>query len=290
MRVQRYAEATELLHACAPTLRAAEAENNLVLGLLAGLRAGTTRSDGPPYLAVVFEGARVLCTALMTPPHNLVLSLCRDVESLSLLARDLRSFTQTVPGVLAEKETAELFCAVWREQTGEVARLTKAERIYELREVRPVVGVSGRMRRARADERDLLVTWTVAFMEESGTAVGDAAEAAVRSVAGRLTARPDEGGLFLWDDGEAVALAGYSGPTPTGIRVGPVYTPPPLRGRGYASALVAALSEALLAGGRQRCFLFTDLSNPTSNKIYRQIGYVPVCDADQYAFSAPAQP
>lgn len=288
MKVQRYGDAEDVLRACTPSLLAMEAENNLFLGLLAGLVAGTTASNGPPYLAAVVEGAKVLGAALMTPPHNLVLARCRSAEVLSLLARDVRTGSRPVPGVLAEKATAELFCAVWEEQTGERAELTKAERIYELSEVLPVHSVSGAIRPARADDRDLLVAWTAAFMEEAGATQGDFREAAEWSVRGRLAARPNEGGLFLWDDGGAVALAGYSGPTPTGIRVGPVYTPPPLRGRGYASALVAALSQALLAGGRQRCFLFTDLANPTSNKIYQQIGYVSVCDADQYAFAGPS--
>ena len=93
-----------------------------------------------------------------------------------------------------------------------------------------------------------------------------------------------DSGLYLWDDGRPVSLAGYSGPTPHGIRVGPVYTPPAQRGNGYASACVAALSQLLLDGGRAHCFLFTDLGNPTSNHIYQAIGYWPVCDVDEYRF------
>jgi len=88
----------------------------------------------------------------------------------------------------------------------------------------------------------------------------------------------------LWEDGGTVSLAGCGGLTANGIRVGPVYTPPELRRRGYASALTAALTRELLAGGRRFCFLFTDLGNPTSNSIYRQVGYEPVADVDQWAF------
>ncbi|MBA2569295.1 MAG: GNAT family N-acetyltransferase [Actinobacteria bacterium] len=73
-------------------------------------------------------------------------------------------------------------------------------------------------------------------------------------------------------------MTGFGGPTPNGIRIGPVYTPPELRGRGYASALVAKLSSSLLAGGRRFCFLYTDLANPASNKIYERLGYVRVCE------------
>jgi predicted GNAT family acetyltransferase len=80
-------------------------------------------------------------------------------------------------------------------------------------------------------------------------------------------------------------MAAHTGPTPNGVRVGAVYTPPELRGRGYASACTAAVTQRLLADGRRFCFLFTDLSNPTSNSIYQKIGYRPVCDVDQYRFS-----
>jgi predicted GNAT family acetyltransferase len=79
-------------------------------------------------------------------------------------------------------------------------------------------------------------------------------------------------------------MAGHTGPTPNGIRVISVYTPPHLRGRGYASACVAALSQRLLDQGRKFCFLFTDLANPTSNHIYQEIGYEPVRDIDQWRF------
>jgi predicted GNAT family acetyltransferase len=68
------------------------------------------------------------------------------------------------------------------------------------------------------------------------------------------------------------------------MRIGPVYTPPDYRGRGYASACTAALSQQMLYAGYQYCFLYTDLSNPTSNRIYQNIGYELVCDIDSYRF------
>ena len=80
-------------------------------------------------------------------------------------------------------------------------------------------------------------------------------------------------------------MAGCTGWTPRGVRINAVYTPPQSRRRGYASACVAALSQLLLGAGRQFCFLFTDLANPTSNRIYQQIGYRAVCDVDEYAFT-----
>ena len=89
---------------------------------------------------------------------------------------------------------------------------------------------------------------------------------------------------YLWDDGGPVSVAAAGGPTPNGVRIGPVYTPPAMRGRGYGSAVTAAASQAQIDHGRRFVFLFTDLSNPTSNKIYQAIGFRPVIDIDQVAF------
>ena len=93
--------------------------------------------------------------------------------------------------------------------------------------------------------------------------------------------------LHLWEDGEVVSLAGVGSRTPNGVRIGPVYTPPEARNRGYASALVAAISQAELDAGRRFCFLFTDLANPTANHIYQAIGYEPVRDVDMWRHDRP---
>jgi uncharacterized protein len=91
----------------------------------------------------------------------------------------------------------------------------------------------------------------------------------------------------VWEDaGRNVSMTGCASPTPNGIRIGPVYTPPGDRGRGYATSLVAAVSREQLSRGRTSCFLHTDLANPTSNAIYRRIGYERVCDSTVVAFDA----
>jgi predicted GNAT family acetyltransferase len=82
-------------------------------------------------------------------------------------------------------------------------------------------------------------------------------------------------------------MAAWAGPTPNGVRINMVYTPPQLRGRGYASNAVAGLTRHLLVSGRKFVFLYTDLDNPTSNKIYRQLGYEPVVEISEVDFSKP---
>jgi len=140
------------------------------------------------------------------------------------------------------------------------------------------------MREVQEGESNLLVKWTMAFQAEALREEPEHALEAESAVANRL--RGPNGGFFVWDDEGVVSIAGYGGSTPRGIRIAPVYTPPHRRRRGYASALVAELTQQLLDGGRRYCFLFTDLSNPTSNRIYGRVGYRAVSDVDQYAFEA----
>lgn len=84
-------------------------------------------------------------------------------------------------------------------------------------------------------------------------------------------------------------MAGVVAHTPHGARIGYVYTPPEWRGRGYASACVAGLSQRVLDSGRRFCFLYTDLSNPTSNALYQRIGYEHVCNVIDYEFSVTSR-
>ncbi len=92
------------------------------------------------------------------------------------------------------------------------------------------------------------------------------------------------GRLWVWDHEGPVSIASCGNPTDNAMQIGTVYTPPALRGKGYASAVTASLSERLLEQGYSFCCLDTDLANPTSNKIYRQIGYEPVSDSRRYSF------
>ena len=56
-------------------------------------------------------------------------------------------------------------------------------------------------------------------------------------------------------------------------RIGPVYTPPELRGRGYARAAVASHLESVVPHGVARSILFTDEANEPARRCYLGLGY-----------------
>jgi len=279
VRLRRYANVGAFAIEAQGFLLRHEAHHHLLLGIVAGLQAGTGGAP-EPYLATVLSGPEVVAVALMTPPRNLVVSLTAAPEAPALVARDLHDEGWPVPGLLGPAEASHAFADAWAAETGSVARAGMTQRIYRVERVRPVDGVPGALRRATVADRDLLVRWVAAFSAEAG---GDDPEAA-EIVDARLTG--PGGGLYLWEDGGAlVSLAGHAGPTPNGMRIGPVYTPPEHRGRGYAGACVAALSRLLLDGGRRWCFLFTAVTNTAAIRAYERVGYEPVCVVQEYRFA-----
>lgn len=287
LTVRRHASVDEFMAAAGGFLEAREAEHNLLFGISSAIRVTPELfAEDPPQFATVTDAdGRVVAATLRTPPYNQVLSAIDDLAAVDALVDALRD--QALPGVLGPTGAAARFAAAWTAATGQAADVEIAERIFRLeRVVPPHRPASGTWRLAERRDRDLIARWVVDFTAEAlpeSPPIPDPPATADRWIErrGRVA--------YLWEDrDEVVSFVGAGGETPHGIRIGPVYTPPPLRGRGYASSLTAAASSDQLAQGRRFCLLFTDLANPTSNKIYRAIGYEPVCAVDQYRFSADA--
>ncbi len=283
IRVERYAHAQAFLDSASPFLAEREAEHNLILGIAATLLVDPARMGRDVYLAATRRGSSIVAAAVMTPPFNIVVSCTDDDEALGVLTRDLDRVDLPVPGITAPVEVARSFIDLWVPTRDVVARKTMGERIYRVERVISPTGVPGHARIATADDRATLVDFVWAFLQEALGRTDDREALALVDGALRTGSRI----FYLWDHDGPVSVAGVTGPTPNGIRIGPVYTPPALRRHGYASAVTAAASQAQLDLGRRFVFLFTDLANVTSNKIYQQIGYEPVIDIDQWTFEAP---
>lgn len=270
-----------------PYLVRREAENNLLLGILANIIGGDY-SDITPYLALVREGDQIQAAALCTPPYPVLISYqdpAPDRAVLQALLKDLQSsLGANFCGLSGNKEIISPLIDLWQEISGKEACLEMAMRIYKLETVQPVSGVPGKARLLDQNDRELLLDWYAGFHRDAMNVEPNPTHVR-KQVKTYLEADPSQRGLMIWEiGGTPVSMAGYSGPTPHGIRVGAVYTPPEQRRKGYASACTAHLSRYLLDRDFEFCFLFTDLLNPTSNHIYQQIGYRAVCDVDRYIF------
>jgi uncharacterized protein len=280
VEVLRSSSAAAFLDHAGAFLAEREAEHNLIFGILSNLEADPTQYAATPYLATIVHGDKVVGAAIRTPPWRVVLSEMDHPGAVHRLAQDLAEIA--LPGVVGPSDAAAHFSEAWAELHREVRpRLNRHERSFRLRRVIPPRPTSGEMRLASPEHLGMLGHWIAAFHDEAS--LGNPPQD-YHAMADRWIRRLGRSAYLWFDGGRPVSLTGVGGLTPTGIRVGPVYTPPEHRGRGYASNLVAQASQEQLDAGRTFVFLFTDLANPTSNKIYQAIGYEPVNDVDEWEF------
>jgi predicted GNAT family acetyltransferase len=223
--------------------------------------------------------------ASWTPPYPLlVAALPGEIASALVVSAQARAsgIGIAVPGVFGPRPTAELVAQAWRDATGMQPREHMAELLHVADRAVAPPPVPGRMRRATAEDIDLCAVWLQRFEADAGvTGSGDR-----RAVAAFVIG---EGRVRLWEvDGTPVCMVGHTAATAGVVRVGPVYTPPPHRNRGYGRRLTYEVTRDLLAMPEvtQAC-RYTDVANPVSNSIYRQIGYRPVEDHVDIRFEAP---
>ncbi|MDX2078477.1 MAG: GNAT family N-acetyltransferase [bacterium] len=261
-----------------------EAEHNLILGITRGVQLGEY-TEFPPYLACIEDNGQVIAVIVRTPPYNVLLSQIENPQAvIPSIIEDLRGEYESLRGVIAPKLLARIFAEEWEAASGQPFQLATKERIYKLESVTFPQGVTGEFRWAEEPDFSMLIDWYIGFITDAGISTTNR-DHATKVIRRFLDADPKERRLGIWSvDGQPVSMAGYMGATPNGMRVGAVYTPREHRQKGYAIACVAHLSQHILDMGKQFCFLFTDLANPTSNHIYQVIGYRPVLDVDEYRF------
>ncbi|HEX4109030.1 MAG TPA: GNAT family N-acetyltransferase [Solirubrobacteraceae bacterium] len=270
---------TERFAARAESFLTERIERNVMATILVRLRNGQVPGASPLF-ALGEDGDGVLrAVAMRTPPWLLLVSDLDPADARSLIAtwseRD-----PAPPGVTGTPPSARAVAAAWAAHSGGRAHCSMVEAMHVLEAVRdPPRPAQGSVRQPRPEERETLIQWLVAFAAEA-TRVGGTGVARV------VDSRMADGSAQVWDDGEAVSLVMTSPQIAGTVRIGPVYTPPERRGHGYASAAVAAVSRLALARGAERCMLYTDVANPTSNKIYADVGYRRVGDWEEHTFQA----
>lgn len=256
-----------------------EAANNLILGILDTLQREPSRYPNP-RMATMAEGGSVVGAALMTPPHNIIVS-ADDSRFPEALARDAMCEGLVVPGVTAPAPIADIFCAADSRLTGRSRRLVHRMCVRSLREVRDLPDPPGVFGKPTDADLAVLAGFIAGFDRDIGdnTDFGPVAERAQGMVRG------GRGRVWRDTDGRVVCMAMSTiGGTPHGRRISQVYTPPAERAKGYCTATVRHLCNELIAAGERICYLFAEIGNPASNRAYDKIGFDRGCEFRQYAF------
>jgi predicted GNAT family acetyltransferase len=265
-QIRRHGEITAVLER---RLAADPVRNTVVGSALRSLApdawcaAGTGPSDG----AVAVRSDRIYPALLTDGWHP------DDLAELTQLVAGLPDLTGASGAIEAVAAVAEAGARRVAQRMDQ--RLFRIDRLAEPR------GVPGRAVVAGAAERDLLLRFGEAFAAEIGGSVS-----VTESWVGRAMRGEDR--AWLWEDeGRFVSVAGRRPVAGGSARIGPVYTPPDCRGRGYAAAVTAAATRDILGEGAVPV-LFTDLANPTSNGVYQRLGYYPVADYSSVTFGTAA--
>ena len=247
------------------------------------LAAGVSWPQGVPcWFAAFVDRGQVVATAMRTAPFGEFPAylLPMSDDAAVLLARTLLDRDEPVLGANGALPAVQVFCEEMAAATGKRATVGQHTRLFELGELKEPAEVSGRLRPATVDEQDLVTGWYDAFMvdadEQAGRAPGSSPHEAPEP--DEMRRRIESGRVFVWEvDGVPVHVTAATMPAFGVSRVGPVYTPREHRGHGYASRAVYEVSRLLRQSGDRPC-LFTDQDNPTSNRIYEALGYVPLVD------------
>ncbi len=297
MIIQNHLTAASFLDCAGSSLGGSEIENSLVLGLAARREArerqGTLSDSEPAWLFVSVHdqpSGPPRGAAMMTPGHPLLLAGGRESRQICIaLSTWLLRNHYKLPGVLGREDLATCFADHWCLETHQRVRVIRQERIHQLKEpdLRAPTGVQGSLRHAgsasdkagKDSDHTTIARWMRQFHDEA------VPEDPVPDIERLVRRHIDEGSIFLWDIGRPVSMAVHVRSARSAASVSGVFTPSSERGKGYASACVAALCKRLFREGFATCVLYTDLANPTSNRIYRRIGFAPVCDARHLSFA-----
>lgn len=265
MTCKQFDDAEAFLRHAGPLLRDHAIDNNVMLGIAVRL-SDEPRDDA--VMLTVDEADTPRIAGLMTPPWRLIVST-GSTEAVSVLVEGALESCPRPPGVVGTAAMAGAFAAAWQETTGEKATLAREMNLFIAAQAVVPGGVPGRLRAAVPDDAEWVTEAFVDFAVAIDASIAERNES--RKSAAAYMRRGD---VHLWDvDGVPVSMA-CSHRMPLGCaRIGPVYTPPAERGRGYASAAAGTLTDHILSSGARWCAIFADVGNATTNAIYRRIGY-----------------
>ena len=282
MEVTRYSTIPAFYEEVESFLLSQEDRAGIMLGNCIRFRDKEWKEE-KPLLATVKENGKIMLAAMLVPPYAMLLLEKEEADGIAAvphLVEYLIKEDYAVHKIMSPKAVGKVFSEQWTKRNRLEEKVLMDLRLYTLKSVIQPAARPGKLRQASAEDMSFLPNWIRGMTEETNQLLtkSEAEEVAKTKL--------ESGSLFIWEeDGRAISMASKTRPNVKGVSVNLVYTPKEWRGKGYASSLVAALSEHLLNEGYEFCTLYTDLANPTSNKIYQNIGYVPVCDYIELKFN-----
>jgi predicted GNAT family acetyltransferase len=255
---------------------------NLMYGLITKLVKNENHyGNEVPFYITASGDNEINIFGLMTPPHNMTVysSKYNDI-AIDLFVNNIIEHYKSIPGINGEKLLVESIMDNYSGKTGKKYTLDKNLGIYKLEKVNEYQKPDGIFRQAEIKDREIIKKFYINFSNDCNEMIIDD-----EKLDKNITADIVNNNYYVYENTEITSMARKQRPTKNGMAIGPVYTLNKYRNKGYGTALVSELSKTILNSGKTFCTLFTDLSNPTSNKIYQKIGYKYAGENISYKFA-----
>ncbi|MEN2767226.1 GNAT family N-acetyltransferase [Ornithinibacillus xuwenensis] len=258
-----------------------EVNNNLMLGLLERGRNNIGIYTDGIRLGIVEEDGQVIYAFMQTPPNKWILAKIDGIDQrvIPAIVQFLDRHKYPVPGVLGPEEQVEEFVKRWKNLSKKKAILHMKQLIYQLDKVKVTPNAEGKLILAIEKHLPIIREWLYHFGLQANMNISKPhADSMARNYIQNQS-------LFLWEvNNQIVSMANNSRRSRNGATINAVFTPDDQKRKGHATSVVAGLSQQLLDEGFRFCSLYTDTLNPTSNSIYRKIGYYDVGSSVEYYF------
>ncbi|MDA1527381.1 GNAT family N-acetyltransferase [Bacillus cereus group sp. TH260-2LC] len=264
-----YEEIVNFKEEVTPFLEKNEQENNLILGVLQMVHQ-------PIFMGIAKQGEEIAVVFLQTEEKKQIIVATSEMaeEDIVELAKKLAEVYPNVPGLIGNKKIVQRLAEEIAVLENKKTTVAMEQGIYELKQVKKKWNGDEVFREVNSDELTLIEQWIYQFCEDVNLPT---TKEEAKQTAHTLITNHRLFGLEI--DGKLVSVAAKTRPTKNNITVNFVYTPKEARKKGYASNCVAALSQRMLDEGYKTTTLYTDLANPTSNKIYQEIGYEQIAES-----------
>ncbi len=282
MELTVYANAFDFLHENRSFLEHEEALNNLILGQSEALLRPSVPISKPPVFIAIKNRRGPSLVALQNGDNPTVFYGLTKLlpESLPVLKEFAAEYPSFLDRIIGPQKLLNPLANQLERMLDRKHRMGICHILYQLKETLKPSGGTGTMREANTGDQDLVTHWFQTFYQDAFGNQMDESQCKQKAID-----RIDRRQLFLWEtELEVVAMGAIGRQTRKGMAINYVFTPRAARKKGYASQLVAALSQHVLDQGFEFCTLFTDKNNATTNKIYRLIGYEPVANFVQVLF------
>ncbi len=268
--IKAYQSPQQFLDDTQDLLEQREVENNLILGICNNIEDKIKEYKDYVFINSL-DDSGIQATSIKTTQGAVVSGVTRDLQHIENLANYYLDNDIDLPGAIGESFYSTGFSRFYsKRHINEMSLI-----VHKLTSVNNLPSASGKLEPANTGDIDLIADWTINFDRDAQIFPVKSRGRVLEETRGRIAA----GNLFKWiDEGETVSIAAIVRKTRRVGIVGIVYTPNELRQRGYATSCVQKLSEYVLESGFKYCGLFTDKLNPTSNHIYKKIGYEPVTE------------